>query len=329
MRTLLVLLLFISLSESIFGVQREQRADGSVVSGPQVYNNLKVNNQVRAKSEVGDVRSSAQSKAGKMDKSVVASRSAGVAKQDGTGSVHEVQGYSSLRTSEIIYNGTQVLTLIFFISVIIFGLFILTIALVPKYARRFGFRTRMEIPAEPEADDSGLNIEKKASVGRETSLGGGSPLLFTKVKNHSLRRHSMVSDGSSESCRIATRPRSSSSLPSVQAFNEGVDESTTGDESSTRTSRHGSNKNLKKRPYNNDLVARVYRTHEQGRLSNLNNNGASTQREGEGAELSPTSASAVVAIQMSELIARWNPKKDSRLIQKANPMTFGRHPGGS
>lgn len=324
------MLLFISVSESAFGIQREQRADGNVVSGPQVYNNLKVNNQMRTKGEAGDVRSPSQSKIATMDSNMLVSRAGGAARQDSMSGVPEVQSYNSLRTSEIIYNGTQVLTLIFFISVIIFGLFVLVIALIPKYARKFGFRSRRDVLMEQEGSSPTLHdIERKVSVGRERreiSTGNGPPLLFTKVKNHSLRRHSMVSDGSSDGCRIATRPRSSSSLPSVQTFSEAVEESTTGDEGSTRTSKHSS-KSLKKRSYNNELVGKVYKTggQEQVKPSHGDFGSGSTQKEAERPELSPTSASAVVAIQMSELIARWNPKKDSRLIQKANPMTIERH----
>lgn len=329
MRVFLVLLLLISASDSVLGIQREQRGDGNVVSGPQVYNNLKVNNQMRMKGEAGDVRSHYQSKIGTMDSSALISRAGGAARQDGTSGVPEVHSYNSLRTSEIIYNGTQVLTLIFFISVIIFGLFILIIALIPKYARKLGFRSRREALMEQEGSSPAPHeVDRKVSVGREkreASASNGPPLLFTKVKNHSLRRHSMVSDGSSDGCRVATRPRSSSSLPSVQTFSEMVDESTTGDEGSTRTSKHSASKSLKKRPCNNDLAGRICRTGGQEQARSSNGDYGGVQREPERSELSPTSASAVVAIQMSELIARWNPKKDSRLIQKANPMANERH----
>ncbi|OII75200.1 uncharacterized protein cubi_03216 [Cryptosporidium ubiquitum] len=326
MRIFLVLLLVISASESIFGIKQEQKVEGNVVNAPQLYNNLKVNNQMRIKSEVGDSRNPSQSKIGKMDNVLMTSRTGGIEKQDGVNGISEVHGYNSLRTSEIIYNGTQALTLIFFISVIIFGFSILVIALVPRYARKFGFRSRRdEVPTEQDCDDSSLHdIERKVSVGREkkeNSIVNGPSLSFAKVKNQSLRRHSLISDGSSDSCKIATRPRSSSSLPSVQAFTETLDESTTGDEGSTRTSKHNSYKSLKKRPHNNDVVAKIYRTNEQSRFSNIAFNNSNTQKEDEDSGLSPTSASAVVAIQMSELIARWNPKKDSRLIQKANTMT--------
>lgn len=330
MRIFLVLLLTVLASESIFGVKQEQRVEGNVVNGPQLYNNLKVNNQMRIKSEFGDSKSPSQSKIGKMDNTVMNSRVGGVEKQDAVNGISEVHGYNSLRTSEIIYNGTQVLTLIFLISVIVFGLSILVIALVPRYARKFGFRQRREeVSTEQDCDDSNFHdIEKKISLGRdkkENNTISGPSLSFTKVKNHSLRRHSLISDGSSDSCKITTRPRSSSSLPSVQTFTEVLDESTTGDEGSTRTSKHISYKSLKKRPHNNDIVGKIYKTNEQNRFSNVAFNNITVQKEDEDSGLSPTSASAVVAIQMSELIARWNPKKDSRLIQKANHMTNERH----
>ncbi|KAH8581998.1 uncharacterized protein ELE39_002977 [Cryptosporidium sp. chipmunk genotype I] len=326
MRIFLVLLLVISVSESIFGIKQEQSKGGNVVNGPQVYNNLKVNNQMKIKSEAGDARNSSQTKITKMDDSLIASRRVGVEKQDGTNGISEFHGYNSLRTSEIIYNGTQVLTLMFFISVIIFGLFILAIALIPRYARRFGFRSRRgEVPIEQDCDDSSFNdIERKVSLGREkkeNNITSGPSLTFAKVKNNSLRRHSLISDGSSDSYKVTTRPRSSSSLPSVQAFTEAMEESTTGDESSTRASKHITYKSLKKRPHNSDLVGKIYKTNEQGKFSNITFSRNNTRKEDEDCGLSPTSASAVVAIQMSELIARWNPKKDSRLIQKTNPMT--------
>ncbi|KAK9171818.1 hypothetical protein CmeUKMEL1_03015 [Cryptosporidium meleagridis] len=326
MKIFLVLLLVISLIEGIFGIKQEQSKGGNVVNGPQVYNNLKVNNQMRIKSEVGDARNPSQTKIAKMDDSLITSRTARIEKQDVANGISEVHGYNSLRTSEIIYNGTQVLTLMFFISVIIFGLFILAIALIPRYAKRFGFRPRRgEDQIEQECDDSNFNdIEGKVLVGKEkkeNNTMNGPSLTFTKVKNNSLRRHSLISDGSSDSCKITTRPRSSSSLPSVQAFTEAMEESTTGDESSTRASKHINYKSLKKRPHNNDLIGKTYKANEQSKFSNINFSRNSTRKEEEDSGLSPTSASAVVAIQMSELIARWNPKKDSRLIQKVNPMT--------
>ncbi|KAF7459414.1 hypothetical protein HWI79_57 [Cryptosporidium felis] len=327
MQLFAALLLLIILSHTAFEVTGYS-ADGSVVNGPQNNNNLKVNNQVRANIEAGNARIQAQSKMGKMNGDFSA-RTETSQKGEVMQGLPDGQSYNSLRSSEIIYNGTQVLTLIFFISVIIFGVFILVIALVPKYARRFGLRSGGDEEVIEE-DSRGFNVsevEKKGFPGKdrkENNLQNSLTLGIGKGRNYSLRRHSLVSDGNSEHCKIATRPRSSSSLPFVQAFTETLDESTTGDESSSRVGKNSSCKNLKKRSTNYEYLGRVGRGGEQPKLSNGGLSSLQANREDEESGISPTSASAVVAIQMSELIARWNPKKDSRLIQKLNPTPAGR-----
>ncbi|KAH7650212.1 hypothetical protein FG379_003291 [Cryptosporidium bovis] len=354
MKYLFLLLLFTIGYNSLLCLNSDDKIRLSAINGSHLSNNLKVNNQMRAKGET--INTNFISRTEIINKS----RDTSIHRDNVKGMPEEYNiGPNSLRTSEIIYNGTQVITLLLFIMVLFVGLFILTIIIFPKYAKKLGFKRKNEDDNTNEQeltdvslqeefgdknttnytdnrDDSKINkfesihsrkvlpsncfeFENISDSNSKNQFSRNSALTLNRSKNYSLRRHSLISDGSSDNCKIASRPRSSSSLPFVQAFTDTMDESTTGDESTCRVSKGTTLKNLLKKKNNSN--ADVYNSNNKNlddfESSSFMSNSLAAVDDEESSN-SPTSASAVVAIQMSELLARWNPKKDSRLIQKSN-----------
>ncbi|KAH8739988.1 hypothetical protein FG386_001101 [Cryptosporidium ryanae] len=356
MKHLFSLLLFTIGCNSLLYIRSDDQIGLSGVNGSYSSNNLKVNNQMRVKGEIVD--NNFVTKTGIVNKS----RDIATYKKDYVKGMSEEYniGSNSLRTSDIIYNGTQVITLLLFIMVLFVGLFILVIIVFPRYAKKFGLKQKngddntyeqelSDISLQEESDNKN-NINStvnshNSKVNKFESINSGKVipnkdlelnvsdsnsknqiarnlgLTLNKSRNYSLRRHSLISDGSSDNCKIVSRPRSSSSLPFVQPFTDTIDESTTGDESTSRVSKGTTFKNLLKK--RNNQNSEIYgnnnnKVWDNSESSRRITNNSLTIGDEEESNNSPTSASAVVAIQMSELLARWNPKKDSRLIQKSN-----------
>ncbi|KAL7066236.1 hypothetical protein ACR3K2_33180 [Cryptosporidium serpentis] len=221
--------------------------------------------------------------------------------------------------SDFVYNGTKLLTIIFFALIVFMSLVVILFSITQKYIKKISDKFVNQDSCENEGIDwNEVNYNTDLTL-NTVELSNIENMVVNNFQNkqHSKRRHSLAPD-STDNLSVIPRPRSASSLPFVQTLIENPDDvSTTTDSRSSRN--NGANITLKtflkKRNTLFDSISKDNAIDGNRSLSFSSGNLGDQEHELESGE-SPKSASTVVAIQMGDFLARWNPKRDSRLYTK-------------
>ncbi|EEA06202.1 uncharacterized protein CMU_019590 [Cryptosporidium muris RN66] len=220
--------------------------------------------------------------------------------------------------SDFIYNGTKLLTIIFLVLTVFMSLVVILFSITQKYIKKISDKFVNQDSCENEGIDwNEVNYNTNLTL-NTVELSNIENIVVSNFQNrqHSKRRHSLAPN-STDNLSVIPRPRSASSLPFVQTLIENLDDvSTTTDSRSSKN--NGANITLKtflkKRNTLLDSVSKDNAIDGNRSLSSSGNLG-DQEYELESGE-SPKSASTVVAVQMGDFLARWNPKRDSRLYTK-------------